>query len=95
MIHNNKSDKTYTVQGRVDKDTQRVAFTIGNDPNTVMETGMFNLTQNETPVLVHFGPTQTANYLFVRLPEPSQEQAAAATTAAAPQPASEGQEALR
>jgi hypothetical protein len=95
MIHNNKSNKTYTVQGHVDKDTQRVAFSIGNDPNTVLETGMYNLTQNETPVLAHFGPSSTQNYLFVRLPEPSQEQAAAATTAAAPRPMTEGQEALR
>jgi hypothetical protein len=85
-IVNKESNNTYTVQGKVDSDTQRVAFTIGNDPNVVMETGLFNRTQNETPVLVHFGPDKTASYLFARLPEP--EQAASieggAETATAP-----------
>jgi hypothetical protein len=86
-IHNRSSDKLYTVQGRVDKETQRVAFTIGNDPNVVLETGLYNLTLDETPVLVHFGENKTATYLFVRLDEPAAQQAEA--------PLSAGQEALR
>jgi hypothetical protein len=87
-IFNKESGNLYTVQGRVDPDTQRVAFTIGKDPNVVMETGLFNLTQNETPVLVHFGPSKTATYLFARLPEPQQSESAegAAATATAPPP---------
>jgi hypothetical protein len=67
---NKQSGKTYTVQGRVDKDTQRAAFTIGNSTDLVMETGLFNLTQEETPVLAHLGPNKTATYLLARLPEP-------------------------
>lgn len=70
-IHNRTSDKLYTVQGRVDKETQRVAFTIGDDPNVVLETGLYNLTLDETPVLVHFDESRTATYLFVRLEEPA------------------------
>jgi hypothetical protein len=69
------TDKLYTVQGRVDQDTQRVAFTIGNDPNVVLETGLYNLTLDETPVLVHFDESRTATYLFVRLDEPAAQQA--------------------
>jgi hypothetical protein len=83
-IFNRNSDKLYTVQGRVDPETQRVAFTIGDDPNVVLETGIYNLTLDETPVLVHFGENKTATYLFVRLEEP-----------AALQAASPGEEALR
>jgi hypothetical protein len=86
-IFNRSSDKLYTVQGRVDKDTQRVAFTIGNDPNVVLETGLYNLTLDETPVLVHFNEDKTATYLFVRLEEPEAVQAQA--------PLSAGEEALR
>jgi len=82
-IFNRESGNLYTIQGKVDPQTQRTAFTIGKDPNVVMETGLYNLTQNETPVLVHFGPTQTATYVFARLPEPDQSQQAA--TASAPQ----------
>ena len=44
-------------------------YRMDNDPNTVMETGLYNLTQNTTPVLTHFGPDQTATYVFARLPE--------------------------
>jgi len=86
-IYNRSSEKLYTVQGRVDKDTQRVAFTIGNDPNVVLETGLYNLTLDETPVLVHFNEDKTATYLFVRLEEPAAAQAQA--------PLSAGEEALR
>jgi hypothetical protein len=67
-IHNRQSGNTYSVQGRVDKDTQRVAFTIGDDRNTVMETGIFNLTQDQTPVLCHFSGSQTQTYMLARLP---------------------------
>jgi hypothetical protein len=82
-IFNSKSGNLYTLQGKVDPQTQRVAFTVGNDPNTVFETGLYNLTQNATPVLLHMGPTQTQTWVFARLPEPKEEQAT--TTAAAPQ----------
>lgn len=82
-IFNRQSNNLYTLQGKVDRETQRVAFTIGNDPNAVFETGLYNLTQNATPVLLHQGPSQTQTWLFARLPEPKDE--AAATTAALPQ----------
>jgi hypothetical protein len=40
-----------------------------------METGIYNLTQEETTVLVHFGPEQTQQWLLVRLEEPASEEA--------------------
>jgi hypothetical protein len=83
-IHNRTSGNTYTVQGRVDKETQRLAFTIGDDRNTVLETGIYNLTQDQTPVLCHFGTRQTQTYMFVRLPEPEHEPAATPTAPATP-----------
>jgi hypothetical protein len=88
-IHNQQSGNTYTVQGRVDKETQRVAFTIGDDRNRVLETGLYNLTQEQTPVLCHFGTNQSQVYLLARLPEPTHEGAAAPAppTSDAPTPA--------
>jgi len=84
-MFNKESGNLYTLQGKVDPQTQRVAFTIGNDPNTVMETGLYNLTQNTTPVLTHFGPEQTATYVFARLPEPKEgEQSGVTANAGAP-----------
>ena len=82
---NKQTGKTYTVQGRVDKETQRVAFTIGTATDIVLETGLFNLTQEETPVLAHVGANRTATYLLARLPEP--EQASERTAEAPPPPA--------
>lgn len=71
-IYNRTSGNTYAIQGRVD-DNQRVAFTIGDDSDTVLETGIFNLTQDQTPVLCHFGTSQTQTYMLVRLPQPEHE----------------------
>ena len=83
-IHNRLSGNTYTVQGRVDKDTQRLAFTIGDDRNTVIETGIFNLTQDQTPVLCHFNGSQTQTYLLARLPAETPPDAPANPQADAP-----------
>jgi hypothetical protein len=69
-MHNSSTSQSYVVQGRVDKQTQRVAFTIGDKSDVVMETGIYNLTQQQTPVLVHFGTDHTENYLLVRLDPP-------------------------
>jgi hypothetical protein len=80
-IHNRLSGNTYTVQGRVDKDTQRIAFTIGNDRNTVIETGIYNLTQDQTPVLCHFSGRQSQTYLLARLPAEAKTQTADAAPA--------------
>jgi len=78
-IHNRTSGNTYTVSGRVDKETQRLAFVIGDDSNTVMETGIYNLTQDQTPVLCHFGASEHQVYLMARLPEPEHDPADAKT----------------
>jgi hypothetical protein len=66
-LHNIDTDQCQTVQGQVDKDTQRVAFRLGESDSIVAETGLYNLTQEEAPVLIHFGTERTENYLLVRL----------------------------
>jgi hypothetical protein len=46
-----------------------------------METGIYNLTQDQAEVLVHFGPEKTQNVLLVRLDEaerPAEEAAPSA-----------------
>jgi hypothetical protein len=69
-MFNKKTDKAYAVTGRVDKETQRVAFRIDNAPDLVFETGLYNLTQNETPVLVHTGSEGSDTMVFARLTPP-------------------------
>ncbi|WP_425617207.1 hypothetical protein NA78x_000879 [Anatilimnocola sp. NA78] len=72
-LFNKKDDEVYSLSGRVDKDTQRISFLVDNDKDIVFETGLYNLTQDETPVLVHFGPKKSATFVFVRLEEPKQD----------------------
>ncbi|MCG8584570.1 MAG: protocadherin, partial [Pirellulales bacterium] len=60
---------TQKIQGSVDKKTQRAAWTIGDDSNTVIETGLYNLTKEEAPALVHFGEDRTEQWLLVRITE--------------------------
>lgn len=70
-LYNTQTDKTQSVQGQVDKETQRVAFRIGESEDIVIESGLYNLTQDEAPLLVHFGPDKVENWLLVRLDDPA------------------------
>jgi hypothetical protein len=70
-FYNESTGATHPVEGMVDEKTQRAVWKAvdGTNANVVMETGLFNLTQDQAPLLVHFGPTQTQNALLVRLEE--------------------------
>ena len=61
------TDKTQVIQGSVDKKTQRAAFTVGDNKDNVIETGVYNLTKDEAPALIHFGKDRTEQWLLVRL----------------------------
>jgi hypothetical protein len=61
------SGKTQQVQGSVDKETQRVAVTVGDNTTNVIETGLYNLTKDEAPVLLHLGSDRTEQWLLIRL----------------------------
>ncbi|MFI4876819.1 MAG: protocadherin, partial [Blastopirellula sp. JB062] len=65
-----KTDKTQVIQGSADKKTQRVAFTVGDNTSNVIETGLYNLTKDEAPCLIHFGKDRTEQWLLVRLKKP-------------------------
>lgn len=72
-LYNIETDQVQAVQGKVDEKTQRVAFRVGDSQDVVFETGLYNLTENEVPVLVHFGAEKTEEYLLVRMDEPEQQ----------------------
>ncbi|MEZ6073588.1 MAG: hypothetical protein R3C10_25755 [Pirellulales bacterium] len=69
-LYNTETDEAQTVLGQVDKETQRVAFRIGESDDIVVETGLYNLTEDDVPVMVHFGPDKVEYWLLVRLDEP-------------------------
>jgi hypothetical protein len=66
-LYNAETDQAQALQGQVDKETQRVAMRVGESDSLVVETGLYNLTQEEAPLLVHFGTERTENWLLVRL----------------------------
>ena len=71
------------VTGSIDRATQKAAWHVGDKTDTVYEAGVANLTQNEAPVLVHFGAQTTQTWLLVHLASPDLPIAPASASAAA------------
>jgi hypothetical protein len=55
------------VEGSVDKDTERAAWVVADRKNIVFDCLLNNLTQPETPMLVHVGKNKNEQWTFVRL----------------------------
>lgn len=70
-LYNETTDQASRVTGSVDKKTQRAAWTIEGYDDVVVETGIYNLTEEQTSVLVHFGSDRTETWLLVRLKTPA------------------------
>jgi hypothetical protein len=70
--YNSVTDQSLPIQGSVDRESQRAAWTVGDNSTTVMETGIQNLTQDETQVLIHFGDDRTQTWLLVRIDQPEE-----------------------
>jgi len=73
---NTKDNNNQQVDGSVDKKTQRIAWVVEDKKNIIFDTGLYNLTKDETPVLVHFGKDKTEQWLLVRLKQPPQNDSA-------------------
>ncbi len=58
---------TKTIEGTLDKTTQRAAWRVGGKSGIVIETGVFNLTKDQAPCLVHFEKERTELWLLVRM----------------------------
>jgi hypothetical protein len=71
--YNALTDTTDSIQGSVDKKTQRAAWTIGDNEKVISETGIYNLTKEETEMLVHYGSDKTEQWTLVRLEEPESD----------------------
>jgi len=71
-LYNSSTDLSRPVEGTVDERTQRAAirFADGANPDALLETGIYNLTENESTALVHFGADQVQTMVLVRLDEP-------------------------
>jgi hypothetical protein len=64
---NTGDNNAQQVQGAVDKQTQRVTWVVADRKNIIFDTGLYNLTKDETTMLVHEGPDKTLQWTLVRL----------------------------
>jgi hypothetical protein len=80
---NSKDNTAKPVKGMVDKESERAVWTFAdkNKNAVIMETGIYNLTKDETGVLVHFGKNQTQEWLMIRLKEPPGDESQASPDA--------------
>jgi hypothetical protein len=69
-FQNTATSDVKAIEGAVDKESQRCAWTVQGKSWPIMETGIINLTNDEAPALLHFADGQTQQWLLVRLPEP-------------------------
>jgi hypothetical protein len=70
------ADNVLPVYGSVDKKSQRAAWSIGDKKEVVFEAGIANLTQDQTPILVHYGKDNTQQLTLVRLEQPKKKESA-------------------
>jgi hypothetical protein len=71
-LQNTTADTVKEVEGMVDKQSQRAAWTLVGETRPIMETGIGNLTQDTAPALVHFADGTTQEWLLVRLDKPKE-----------------------
>jgi hypothetical protein len=81
--HNTESGKTTPISGSVDSQSQRAAWTIGQNKTPVFEAGIANLTQDQTTMMVHDQSGQSRQATLVRLPPPEANADAGGTPAPA------------
>lgn len=71
---NRTNNQVHPLSGMVDERTQRAAwaFADGQQKALVFETGIYNLTRDESTMMVHFGPSEqdTEVWQLVRLEQP-------------------------
>jgi hypothetical protein len=63
------TENTQPIRGGVDSATKRAAWLVGDNQQTVMETGLADLTDPETPALIHKNG-KTDHWILVRLDQP-------------------------
>ena len=68
-VQNTATDESFEVEGTVDQESQRAAWGPVGTKWPIMETGIFNLSENATDVLLHFEGGETQQWSMTRLDE--------------------------
>ena len=72
-LQDSLADKVIPIVGAVDKKTQRVAMKLEGNDSAVVETSLYNLTNDEVPVLVHFSADRQEGRTLIRLKQPEEQ----------------------
>ncbi len=72
-FQNKTTGETQSIEGMVDQKSQRAAWTIKGKSTPIMETGLANLTQNETHALLHFADGTTQQWMMAHLEKPKSD----------------------
>ncbi|MDR1964767.1 MAG: hypothetical protein LBQ50_13420 [Planctomycetaceae bacterium] len=68
--YNEETGKTRQIVGAVDSKSQRVALRFTDDEKMILECGLWNLTQDSVPLLVHFDEKNSQQLTLIRLTKP-------------------------
>lgn len=71
-FQNTSTGKSVEVEGTIDTKSQRAAWGPVGEDWPIMETGVYNLTENEAGALVHFADGTTQQWEMNRLDEPAE-----------------------
>jgi hypothetical protein len=69
-FQNTATDNVVEVEGTIESGSQRAAWGPVGESWPIMETGVYNLTENEADALLHFADGQTQQWTMVRLDQP-------------------------
>jgi hypothetical protein len=69
-FQNTATDNAFEVEGTIDKESQRAAWGPVDEDWPIMETGIYNLTENEAGALLHFEDGETQQWTLIRLDDP-------------------------
>jgi hypothetical protein len=72
---NSGDNNVKPIEGAVDKQTQRITWVVQDKDKIIFDTGLYNLTKDETTVLVHFNKDKTEQWTLVRLKQKAGETA--------------------
>ena len=73
-LHDMLTEKVTPVVGAVDKESQRVALSLEGNDQLLVEVGLYNLTNDEVPILIHFSKDKRQPASLIRLKTPEDEQ---------------------
>jgi len=65
---NASTNDNLSVQGGADRESTRIGITIGDKDDVVVETGLYNLTEEQSSALIHFEGTTRQNWTLVKMP---------------------------